>query len=772
MKKRRSIRAYLWLLALVVLIPAGGMLAYSILSDARYAQREVQATTLSLAQLVASQTQRLMDDTENVAGKLARRPGLRALDPYNPVPVLDQFLPLHPQFANAVFCDAQGRVIRSAVPGPPGRPLEGMRAEWMKAVLRDKRFSVGKPKLGDITGRWVCVMAYPVLNEAGEIGGAVGLSVDLERFQPAINFSSLPPGSVVCIMDNEGTVISRSLEPQLWVGKDMRKVELIKTVLEDFEGSKTARGLDDEERIYSFTTIPKVGWHVVVGIPTQSAFAAVRASATGAAILGAGLFGIIVVMVLLVAGRIDRPVKALFDAANAAATGAEFKLPDSGPGEIVAVAEQFKSMFTARQQEQANVTKLNAELENRVHQRTAELEQANTELQREVSDRKRAEEALRAHRQELQDYIDGMSTMSAKVALDGTFLLVNKTARQAFGLAADQLMKTNFLEGKWWAFEPEVQERVRVAFGRACEGTPVNYVEKIFVFGRAVQINFSLVPVHGANGEVSYVVAEGRDVTALKVAEMALESRTRDLEAANRELEAFCYSVSHDLRAPLRTIGGFSKMLLEEHGRDLQPNAREWLDRIRSGVSRMMELTDDLLELSRVSRGQLVCRDVDLSILATTITNELRASDPGREAVVSIEPGLHAHGDTGLLQLVMANLLGNAWKFSRSRKPAHIEFGVAKTNGSSAFFVRDDGVGFDMKYAEKLFGAFQRLHSSSEYEGHGIGLATVQRIIRRHGGTTWGEARPNEGAVFYFTLPSTTAHSSSPAEEPKGAIGL
>jgi len=771
MKKRRSIRAYLWLLALVVLIPAGVMLGYSILSDAQYAQREVQATTMSLAQLVASQMQRMMDDAESIAGKLARRPGFgfRALDPDAPLPVLDQFLlPLHPEFANAVVCDTEGYVIHSA---PPGRPLEGMRMEWITAVLRDKRFTVGKPKLGGIGGRWVCVLAYPIMKESGEIGGALGLSVDLERFQPAINFSSLPPGSVVFIVDNDGTVISRSLEQQLWVGRDVHGAQIVRSALAEFEGSKTGKGLDSEERIYSYTSIPKVGWHVVVGVPTRFAFAAVRASATGAVVLGATLFGVIVVMVLLVAGRINRPVRALFDAANAAAAGAEFKVPDAGPSEIVAVAEQFRTMFAARQHEQANVRRLNAELEQRVQERTGDLKSANSELQREVSDRKRAEEALRAHRQELQDYVDGMSTMNAKVALDGTFLLFNRTARQAFGLAADQVMKTNFLEGKWWTFEPEVQRRVREAFGRACEGTPVNYVERIFAFGRVIQINFSLVPVRGAGGEVSYVVAEGRDVTALKVAETALESRTRDLEAANRELEAFCYSVSHDLRAPLRTIGGFSKMLIQEHGQGLEPNAREWLDRIRSGVSRMTELIDDLLELSRVSRGNLVCRDIDLSTLAATITNELRASDPGREAVVSIEPGLHANGDAGLLQLVMANLFANAWKFSRSRKPAHIEFGVLKSNGSTAFFVRDDGVGFDMKYADKLFGAFQRLHSSSEYEGHGIGLATVQRIIRRHGGATWAEACPNEGAVFYFTLPSATSRTASPTE-PAGVTGL
>jgi PAS domain S-box-containing protein len=406
-----------------------------------------------------------------------------------------------------------------------------------------------------------------------------------------------------------------------------------------------------------------------------------------------------------------------------------------------------------RQQKELEIQQLNQDLEQRVKDRTAALEKTNLDLQREIAVRKRAQEALRTHRQELQDYIDGMSTMNVKVATDGTMLLVNKIAQQASGLTPEELLKTNFLEGHWWTFDPAVEQRVLSAFATACSGTPVNYDEKLFVFGKVIDINFSLIPVRGKDGQVAYVVAEGRDITQRKQAEAALAERTLQLEGANKELEAFSYSVSHDLRAPLRGIDGFTKALMEDYAPKLDEEGRQYLQRVRTAAQRMAHLIDDLLELSRISRSVMRHDRVDLSSLASQIVSTLKESAPARAVEFVIQPGMTALGDTRLLGVVLENLLNNAWKFTRQRTLARIEFGSMQNNGQQTFFVRDNGAGFDMNYVDKLFGAFQRLHSAEEYEGTGIGLATVQRVIHRHAGRVWAESELEKGAAFFFTIP-------------------
>jgi signal transduction histidine kinase len=234
--------------------------------------------------------------------------------------------------------------------------------------------------------------------------------------------------------------------------------------------------------------------------------------------------------------------------------------------------------------------------------------------------------------------------------------------------------------------------------------------------------------------------------------EQRVIERTRQLEAANKELEAFAYSVSHDLRAPLRSIDGFSQVILEDYAGKLDAEGEDYLHRLRAASQRMGHLIDDMLKLSRVTRGSMRREKVNLSALAHTITDELRQYQPERLVEFVIAEGLSASGDAQLLEVVLENLLENAWKFTGKHDHARIEFGYAEANGKGAYFVRDNGVGFDMAYADKLFGAFQRLHSSAEFEGTGIGLATVQRIIHRHGGQVWGKGVVEQGATFYFTL--------------------
>jgi signal transduction histidine kinase len=224
------------------------------------------------------------------------------------------------------------------------------------------------------------------------------------------------------------------------------------------------------------------------------------------------------------------------------------------------------------------------------------------------------------------------------------------------------------------------------------------------------------------------------------------------VEAANKDLEAFSYSVSHDLRAPLRSIDGFSQALLEDYADQLDAQGKDYLQRVRVGTQRMGRLIDDMLTLSRISRREMRREWIDLSAIAGETAAELQRAEPERQVELDITPGLGVTGDAQLLRAVLDNLLGNAWKFTSKQPWARIEFGATKVDGRHAYFVRDNGAGFDMSYADKLFGAFQRLHAESDFPGSGIGLATVQRIIRRHGGQVWAEGQVGRGATFYFTV--------------------
>jgi len=650
--------------------------------------------------------------------------------------------------------------------------------------------------------------------------------------------------------------------------------------------------------------------------------------------------------------------------------------------------------ITERKQADEGRRKLNEELEQRVAERTQQLERTNRELER--------------SRKEMQNILDSMSTLNAKVALDGTLLFVNKIAIQASGMSHKELMQTNFLEGPWWTFDTEVQGRVKDTFAQARAGTAINYDERIFVFGQVLNINFSLTPMLGEEGLIEYILAEARDITRLKQAEekfrsllenapeavvimneagkielvnsqveklfgyersellgvaveillperfqerhpahrkgyflaprvramgiglelygrrhdgsefpieislspletgegvlvsaairdvtereqnraelirerdllntlmdsipdtiyfkdkssrftrinkaqvsvlgvndpgeavgksdldfqspelakgfyaeeqeiirtgkplidriefnptsdgkarwfsatkvpifdrdgqingivgisrditehmlteeeirrlnQNLERRAAELESVNHEIESFSYSVSHDLRAPLRSIDGFSHAILEDYIEILPEQGRDYFLRIRAAAQRMGELIDDLLALSRVTRAVTESKPVNLSVLAEKILVDLQREHPERHLTFSVAKDLIVDGDPQLLRIALENLLGNSWKFTSKQEDALIEVGVQNETGQLTYFIRDNGAGFNMAYADKLFGAFQRLHRPSEYPGTGIGLATVQRIISRHGGRIWAESSVGNGATFFFTL--------------------
>jgi light-regulated signal transduction histidine kinase (bacteriophytochrome) len=266
--------------------------------------------------------------------------------------------------------------------------------------------------------------------------------------------------------------------------------------------------------------------------------------------------------------------------------------------------------------------------------------------------------------------------------------------------------------------------------------------------------------VRRADGSPDYFISVAEDENERKVAEEALR-------LANRELASTTYAIAHDLRSPLRAIDGYSYLLLASHDAALDDEAREQLRRVRATSRRMGELLDGLLALARIARDAVVREAVDVGALARAALGDLASAEPGRRVEARVAEGIEAHADRRLLALAMENLVGNAWKFSAGRDPAVIEVRAHDAGGERVFAVRDNGVGFDMAQAGLLFRPFHRLHRDDEFAGHGLGLATVQRIVERHGGRVWAEGAPGAGATVYFTLEPPVASAASPDESPR-----
>ena len=368
-----------------------------------------------------------------------------------------------------------------------------------------------------------------------------------------------------------------------------------------------------------------------------------------------------------------------------------------------------------------------------------------------INERRQVEKALRESEERFHALVENALDIIMITDAGGTIRYMSPSVERVLGYRPEEMVDTNTAEyvhpddlmrgfdelakaaSKPGVYPVAVETRVRHKDGswRYLEGMANNLLDHPAVRG---------------------VVFNHRDVTDRKQAEMKLAQRAAELAVANAELEHFARSVAHDLRAPLRGITGFSQILLEDHADGLDEEGRDYLKRVVAAGQRMGRLIDGLLNLSRVTRAEMHRETVNLSDLVEGIAEGLKQSHPERGVEFVIEGGLVVEGDRRLLKLVLENVIDNAWKFTRKQARARIEFGVTVYEDNRAYFVRDDGVGFDMAHAARLFGVFQRLHGADEFEGTGIGLATVARIVRRHGGWVWAEGEVGRGAAIYFTL--------------------
>jgi PAS domain S-box-containing protein len=384
-------------------------------------------------------------------------------------------------------------------------------------------------------------------------------------------------------------------------------------------------------------------------------------------------------------------------------------------------------------------------------------------VKRDVTDLVSAQEALQQSKDHAEQLIELASIMVVRLDRDGRVRAFNRTAENITGYSRADIERRNWFE---IMASPRLYPQVEQEFRRLLDGGEASTFE---------------MPLLAANGDERYIVWQnnpltesgkvvgtisfGVDITARRRMEEALrtmneqlelrvEERTAELGAANRELESFAYSVSHDLRAPLRAIDGFTQALVEDYGGVLDEHGLDYCTRVRKAAGRMGELIDDLLVLSRITRAEMRIEDVDLSTMAGDILALLHEREPQRHVHVHVQAGLRVRGDLGLLRIMMENLLDNAWKYTRKTDEADIEVGARWDGSKQVFFVRDNGAGFDMAMASKLFAPFQRLHSAQDYAGTGIGLATVARVVARHGGRVSAAAQVGKGATFELVLPS------------------
>jgi PAS domain S-box-containing protein len=798
-----------------------------------------------------------------LAESIARRPVETLLTAQSCDETLSRPTELEPLANLIVVRDRTGRPVCPLAPA--GRNFTSLEAvAWHENVLRSGATAVGPPSVNMLSGRWIVPVVAAVRVKSGEVVGSVAISLDLASIKPVAG-NALPVGADGFVVDEQGIVIlswSSLHKP----GDAMAADQVVQQALAKRVGTANLAGRDGVLRMHSFSPVGGTTWIAIVGAPPpmETSSSWLRALVVSVPLTLLGLIGAI-----LIGGRIERPIRDVVAAADAAIEGKAFRpIPVTGSRETAALAEKFNAMQAARQDSDnrlaeresqlrsltllyaqyfwetdadARIIKIEGAIDSaftpvvralkgatlwsssfrdtpsftwerlqstftareRFTECIAEYRAVNGEkyflaiagepyfdergeflgyrgIARDVSTRKRIEASMQLLDASVRNAQDGILILAGPSAAEpGSIRFANPAFCKLTGYSLDELVGKDsaLFNGPETDLAMLEHVRGRLAAGEALAIELVRYRK----YGDPFWADMRVSPLINERNRIDHVVVVMRDITERRHRELELKhladtleqrvsERTTQLEIAARELEAFSYSVSHDLRAPLRVIEGFTDILIEDYGSTLDQIGRDHLQRLKSAAARTNNMINALISMAKISGGELVREPVNLSKLSEEICNDLTHQDPARHARFVIAPSVRVEGDRTLLRMVLENLLGNAWKFSAKVGQSIIELGVDTTHsdgaGGEVYFVRDNGAGFDMRYADRLFGVFQRLHGTNEFQGTGIGLATVARIIQRHGGRIWAEGIVGEGATFYFTLWTGTTGTDSAVSSP------
>lgn len=620
------IRVSLGVLVLATALPFIALSTYNTYARFQRDAERAAAEALRGARAASAEAEETLQRARVLLAALARRPAIASLDMTRCAPIFNAFLELYPEYTNLLTIQSNGERQCSAVPPAAGTPSRVDPSLYLDETIRTGAFTVGRVTRGVFTGRWITVVAHPILGASGEVRGVVAVSIDLAGLRLIPRNEELPPRSIAHIVDDKGVVIASSEAKLQMIGQSIAEVPWFRLLSLAGAGTGSSPDAQGVEHIFGVTPIAGTNWHAAVGIAADEVYGPLwkRTMVNIAVYLIALLLA--VMLAWMIAYRTARPIEAIAAAIRRATQSAQGSAVDAipidslhAPREIQMLAGDFRTMLLARtvaerelRESEERLRRLNAVLEARVEERTRELGDANREL-----------------------------------------------------------------------------------------------------------------------GQLN-----------------------RELGEVNRELEAFSYSVSHDLKAPLRIIEGYSRIVLEDHAEGLSVEGRSHLQTVRDQTARMGELIDSVLKLARVSRRELLLSPVDLTALVHSCLDELGAQQQAHRLEVIVDELPVWYADSVLARQLFLNLLSNAMKYSQKRDLARIEVRAESRGGEHVVHVSDNGSGFDMDYAGKLFGVFQRLHSQSEFPGTGIGLAIVSRIAQRHGARIWAESALDQGATFFLAFRS------------------